>query len=198
MKIFANQGFREFVIATGYKSEIIESWVDSEKFDNWDVQAVFTGQETQTAGRIKRCMDLFPGEPVIATYGDGLGNVNIKSLLAFHDLNGGIATITAVRPPSRFGVLDINDGKVEKFDEKKIEDAGWINGGFFALKPEIANLISGDQEIFEKVTLPNLALSNDLFAYKHSGFWKPMDSLREKLELEKLADTSEPPWLQNI
>jgi glucose-1-phosphate cytidylyltransferase len=196
MNIYASQGFDDFIIATGYKGEVISKWVDSTLNEKWKVRAFDTGTNSMTAGRIKKCMDLVPGERVMVTYGDGLGNVNIKELIEFHEAKGRKATVTAVRPPARFGVLETDDGLVKHFGEKNQADAGWINGGFFVLEPEIINLITEDTIQFEGHTLPMLASRNELAAYSHHGFWKPMDTLREKNELAELAAEVTPVWLR--
>ena len=196
MNIYATQGYDDFIIATGYKGEVISNWVDSTLNEKWKVRAFDTGTNSMTAGRIKKCMDLVPGERVMVTYGDGLGNVNIKELIEFHEAKGRKATVTAVRPPARFGVLETDDGLVKHFGEKNQADAGWINGGFFVLEPEIANLITEDTIQFEGHTLPLLASRNELAAYSHHGFWKPMDTLREKNELTELASEITPVWLR--
>jgi glucose-1-phosphate cytidylyltransferase len=196
MNIYATQGYNDFIIATGYKGEVISDWVDSTLNEKWNVRAFDTGLNTMTAGRIKKCMDLVPSERVMVTYGDGLGNVNIKNLLKFHEQKKKLATVTAVRPPARFGVLETDNGLVKHFGEKNQADAGWINGGFFVLEPEIANLITEDTIQFEGHTLPLLASRNELAAYSHNGFWKPMDTLREKNELTELASEITPVWLR--
>jgi len=196
MNIYATQGYDDFIIATGYKGQVISKWVDSTLNEKWKVRAFDTGTNSMTAGRIKKCMDLVPGERVMVTYGDGLGNVNIKELIEFHEAKGRKATVTAVRPPARFGVLETDDGLVKHFGEKNQADAGWINGGFFVLEPEIVNLIKEDTIQFEGHTLPLLASRNELAAYNHHGFWKPMDTLREKNELAELASEVTPVWLR--
>lgn len=195
MKTFELGNITEFVIAAGYKSEVIADWASSLK-SNWSIQVLDTGLHTQTGGRIKFCMERLKGERVIATYGDGLANVNIYKLLAFHERQEKLATITAVRPPARFGVLKSDKGLVTHFGEKNQTDAGWINGGFFVLEPEIYNYIEGPLEPFETDALPKLVADEQLAAYHHNGFWKPMDTLREKNDLEKLAELSIPPWLE--
>jgi glucose-1-phosphate cytidylyltransferase len=196
MNIYATQGYDDFIIATGYKGEVISKWVDSALNEKWKVRAFDTGTNAMTAGRIKKCMELVPGERVMVTYGDGLGNINIKKLIEFHEAKARKATVTAVRPPARFGVLETDDGLVKHFGEKNQADAGWINGGFFVLEPEIANLITEDTIQFEGHTLPLLASRNELAAYSHHGFWKPMDTLREKNELTELASEITPVWLR--
>ena len=197
MKIYAKQGFDDFVIATGYKGEVINDWISSLK-EPWKVQAIDTGESTQTGGRIKQCISAFPDEVFLATYGDGLGNINIANLLQVHRSNQGLATLTAVRPPARFGYLKLDGDKVHHFGEKNQSDQGWINGGFFVLDRKVCRYISADSEPFELGALPRLANDDLLNAYKHDGFWQPMDTLREKLDLEKLAKLSPAPWLDNI
>ena len=217
MNIFSTQKVNDFVLALGYRSEIIKRWlVDINDLEgnisintsnkkitrislstsqSWNVVALETGLNTQTGGRILQCMQAFPGERVIATYGDGLANIQINKLLAFHEAHGKLATVTAVRPPARFGHLEIDNNVVSNFGEKNQSDAGWINGGFFVLEPEVISYISGDNEPFETGALPQLARIGELMAYQHEGFWQPMDTLREKHELEKFALLDPPPWL---
>ncbi len=195
MSIFASQGFSDFIIATGYKGYVIHQWVDTLE-DNWKVSALDTGLNTQTGGRIKKCMESAGGERVFATYGDGLANVNLKELLHFHEMNGLLGTVTAVRPPARFGVLESSNGIVSKFGEKSQTDAGWINGGFFVLEPAVSELVFDELEPFETGALPRMVERRNLAAYHHKGFWQPMDTLREKLDLEKFALEETPPWLQ--
>ena len=193
MDIFASQGLTEFIIATGYKGEVIHDWVESLD-TSWSISALDTGLNTQTGGRIKRCMESFPDQKVIATYGDGLGNVNMTKLLNFHEMNGLQATVTAVRPPARFGVLQSSNGLVTHFGEKSQTDVGWINGGFFVLEPYVSQLIFDDMEPFETGAIPRLVENKQLAAYHHEGFWQPMDTLREKHDLEKMSRMSVVPW----
>ncbi len=195
MNIFAKQGFKDFLIATGYKGEVIHDWVAELKSD-WQVEALDTGLETQTGGRIKRCIEYLDQSRVIATYGDGLGNVNVNSLIEFHDQRNFLATLTAVRPPARFGVVQTENGVVTHFGEKNQADAGWINGGFFVLEREVANYISGDDEPFETGALPRMVSKKQLGSFHHHGFWQPMDTLREKHDLEKMTSLGVPPWLK--
>ncbi len=197
MNIYAQQGFNDFLIATGYKGEVISEWVDSLEM-KWNIEAVDTGLDAQTGGRIKKCMDLYSGERVLATYGDGLGNINIKHLLTFHESHGKLATLTAVRPPARFGYLDISDGRVLHFGEKNQSGTGWINGGYFVLEPQVTGYVNSIYEPFETGALPKLAGEGELMAFEHKGFWQPMDTLREKQDLEKLAREGNPPWLIRI
>ena len=193
MSIFAKQGFNEFIVATGYKSEVIESWIETVK-EPWDIKALNTGLNTQTGGRILECMKSVPGERVFATYGDGLGNINLKALIDFHDHQGKLATVTAVRPPARFGVLQSQNGLVVRFGEKNQADAGWINGGFFVLEPQVASYIYNLDEPLESGALPRLVEERQLVSYHHDGFWQPMDTLRERDDLTKLASRKIPPW----
>ena len=219
MNIFGTQGFNEFVLALGYRSDVIKRWLldlnissgdvrtetsnkkanqlDQSSELSWKVTALETGLNTQTGGRILRCMKANPGETVIATYGDGLANVSIKKLIDFHKGHGKLATVTAVRPPARFGYLDIVGDKVANFGEKNQSDAGWINGGFFVLEPEVIDYIKDDFEPFELGALPKLTSLGQLMAYHHEGFWQPMDTLREKLDLARYAEQTPPPWLRN-
>ncbi len=194
MSIFATQGHREFVIAGGYKYEVIQDWVTSTNFD-WDVEVLDTGLNTQTGGRIKQCIQHYEDHEFLASYGDGLGNVNLSKLLEFHRSHGKLATVTAVHPPARFGVLEIEDGVVRHFGEKLQAASGWINGGFFVIDRKVAEYIHADTEPFEIGALPRLVSENQLMAFEHPQFWQPMDTLREKQDLEILAKKNIPPWL---
>ena len=217
MNVFSEQGLDEFILALGYRSDVIKRWLlDLNELDgditidtlnkkvhhleksahySWKVTALETGLNTQTGGRIAQCMKAFPEERVIATYGDGLANVSIKKLLEFHEAHGKLATVTAVRPPARFGHLHIEENQVTHFGEKNQADAGWINGGFFVLEPEVAEFIMDDYEPFEKGALPRLVEENQLMAYHHHEFWQPMDTLRERNDLAEMAKETPPPWL---
>jgi len=217
MNIFSNQGFNHFAIALGYRGEAIKSWLrDLHEFDgsiqietgtgkvtrlnknssvDWNVAAIETGLTTQTGGRIEKCMRLFPSERVMVTYGDGLGNVNLNNLIKFHEEQGKLATVTAVRPPARFGHIVLDDKLVSHFGEKNQMDAGWINGGFFVLEPEVINYILADDEAFETGALVRLVKEGQLSAYRHEGFWQPMDTLRERNELANLAKSPKRVWL---
>ena len=197
MNIYARQGLNDFVIATGYNGRVISDWVQSLE-TTWNITAVDTGLNTQTGGRIKKCMELNSGERILATYGDGVGNIDIKKLITFHETHGKMATLTAVRPPARFGYLDVANGQVLHFGEKNQSGAGWINGGFFVLEPEVSDLVDSFEEPFETGALPRLASQGNLMAFNHEGFWQPMDTLREKEELSKLAKQTTPPWLNGI
>jgi len=197
MHSLSMQGLNDFYIATGYKGEIISDWVSNQSNCDWQMRAVDTGLNSMTGGRIKRCMQLMKKEVVFATYGDGLGNIKIKDLLAFHKRQGKIATVTAVRPPARFGVLESSNGLVTHFGEKNQTDSGWINGGFFIFEPQLIDYIAGDESILESEVLPALVADRQLAAYHHEGFWQPMDTLREKNILSELAACANPPWLQS-
>jgi glucose-1-phosphate cytidylyltransferase len=197
MNIYARQGLNDFVIATGYNGRVISDWVQSIE-TSWNITAVDTGLNTQTGGRIKKCMELNSGERILATYGDGVGNIDIKKLITFHETHGKMATLTAVRPPARFGYLDVANGQVLHFGEKNQSDAGWINGGFFVLEPGVSDLVDSFEEPFETGALPRLASQGNLMAFNHEGFWQPMDTLREKEVLSKLAKQTTPPWLNGI
>jgi glucose-1-phosphate cytidylyltransferase len=197
MNSFAKQGIQDFIIATGYLGQVIHNWVDDLK-SPWSVTALDTGAQTMTGGRIRQCLEFVGKERVFATYGDGLGNVNLDSLLRFHEHQQRIATVTAVRPPARFGVLESSNGLVTHFGEKRQVDAGWINGGYFVLEPNIVDYIHSDEEPFESYALPKLVDDHQLSAYHHEGFWQPMDTLRERNELAELAKNPNPVWLQPI
>lgn len=197
MSIFAQQGITEFLVATGYKGHVISDWVKTVP-EPWKIVAVDTGLDTQTGGRIAECMRTIPGERVFATYGDGLGNVNLKSLIDYHEHQGKLATVTAVRPPARFGVLQTENGLVTKFGEKNQADSGWINGGFFALEADVVNYIHALSEPFESGALPRLVEEQQLMSFHHNGFWQPMDTLREKQDLEKLALLDPPSWMVGL
>lgn len=197
MNVFAQNGFTDFVIATGYKGEVIAKWV-SDLNTPWNILALDTGLNTQTGGRIKKAMEYFSGQRIMATYGDGIGNIQITELLQKHSRSGVSATVTAVRPPARFGVLESSNGIVTHFGEKNQADSGWINGGFFVLEPEVVDYISGPEEPFETGALPRLVTEKKLGVYHHEGFWQPMDTLREKQELARLAQSINPPWLLPI
>jgi glucose-1-phosphate cytidylyltransferase len=194
MNVYAKHDFTDFVIAAGYKSEVIFDWVENLRSD-WTIEVIDTGLETQTGGRIKKCMQKIGPERIMITYGDGLGNVNISKLVEFHTGHGKHATVTAVRPPARFGQLTLDGDKVTQFGEKQHADGGWINGGFFVVEPSVVELIRTDSDPFETSALPALAKQDQLRAFHHEGFWQPMDTLREKNELTEYAKSGLVPWL---
>lgn len=195
MSIYAKQGFTDFVIAGGYKYEVINDWVSNTDFGAWTVKALDTGLNTQTGGRIRQCMEYIGQERVFVTYGDGVGNVPIARVLDLHESRGLLATVTAVHPPARFGVVEIEDGLVTHFGEKDHTNVGWINGGFFVLEPEVITYIHDDSEPFEKYSLPRLVSEGQLGSYEHEGFWQPMDTLREKNLLTEFIEAGEVPWM---
>ena len=197
MSIYAKQGHKDFVVAAGYKGEVISDWASTLE-TKWNIQTINTGLGAQTGGRIKQCMEMYPGERMLATYGDGVANIDVNKLLAFHESHGKLATLTAVHPPARFGYLDIANGLVQHFGEKNQSDAGWINGGFFVIEPEVSNLVNSIDEPFETGALPRLVSTGNLMSFQHDGFWQPMDTFREKEDLSKLAKQTTPPWLAGI
>lgn len=215
MQIYAHHGCKDFVVACGFKGELIKSWfhdllVLSSDFTvdlatgqlearngprpDWRVSLVDTGLDTMTGGRIRRLAPWLGGERFMVTYGDGLGDVDITGLLAFHRDHGRLATVTAVRPPARFGSLVLQDGQVREFSEKSQAGAGWINGGFFVFEPGVLDYLGGDDSILEREPLERLAEEGQLMAFQHTGFWQPMDTLREKEQLEALWNTGRAPW----
>ena len=162
--------------------------------ENWSVTVVDTGLETLTGGRIKRIRKYLDNEPFLLTYGDGVSDVDISKLVEFHKSHGKLATLTAVHPVGRFGVLEINDCRVKSFGEKIESNTDWINGGFMVLDPKVIDFIDGDETTFEKEPLENLSSEGELMAYKHSGFWQCMDTLRDKNSLEKMWSSGKAPW----
>lgn len=196
MSIYASQGLNDFVIACGYKKEVIFEYFEKEFQESWNVAPIDTGDNSLTGGRIASALDKYPNERFSVTYGDGLGNVNVPELISFHEQQQRLVTLTAVRPPARFGSVEIKDGAVEHFGEKNQADSGWINGGFFIIEPEMRTYIGSQSEAFEADVLPRLVAANQLSAFEHKGFWQPMDTLREKNDLDQLARISEPPWLK--
>jgi glucose-1-phosphate cytidylyltransferase len=194
MYSLAVQGVDEFVIAAGYLGEVIHEWAANLNTE-WTIQVIDTGLRTQTGGRIKKCLEVLEDDKYLVTYGDGLGNVNIKNLLLHHAKLGCPATVTCVRPPARFGVLEKSNGLVTHFGEKRQSDVGWINGGFFILENSIMQFLGDESESFEIDIMPSLASNGQLAAFEHVGFWQPMDTLREKNELAKLALQARPPWI---
>lgn len=200
MKTYASQIESEFYIATGYKSEVIDDYLDSSIFksENMKAKSIFTGHETSTGGRIKKILEKIDGDIFMATYGDGVSDIDISKLLDFHRNHGKIATVTAVRPTARFGRLEITNGKVLNFSEKPQSQEGWINGGYFVFSRKIENFLDNYSEPFERGPLSNLSKSGELMAYQHEGFWQPMDTLRERIELENLVIENKAPWMQRF
>ena len=178
MKSYSKYNFNDFVIALGYKGEMIKKYFEKNS-TNWNIKLIDTGEKTMTGGRLKRLKEEIGNETFMLTYGDGLSNINIKKLLEFHKENKKIVTVTAVRPPARFGYIKFKDEKVIGFKEKSKLDVGWINGGFFVMEPEFLNYIEGDETYLEREPIEKVVKENNLCAYKHSGFWQCMDTLRD-------------------
>ncbi len=218
MKIYSYYGFNEFIILCGYKGYLIKEYfanyyrhnadltIDMENnsieyhrhhSEPWKVTLVDTGLETMTGGRIKRVKDYIGREPFMLTYGDGVADIDIPELLNFHKAHGKYLTMTSVQTEGRFGSLQIDpSSKVEQFREKPKGDGSWINGGFFVCQPEVFDYIEGDNTLFERDPLERLAADGQLFAFKHHGFWKPMDTLRDKKQLEDLIEQHNAPWIK--
>jgi len=194
MNFYSKFGHQDFVIALGYKAEKVKDYFASVENPGWNINLVDTGLDTSTGGRIKEIENLL-NDQFMLTYGDGLSNVNIDQLLEHHNRLGKIATVTAVRPPARFGTIEISNGVVTKFAEKDPQDAGWINGGFFCLNKKICSFISDSTTSFESEPLNHLVAIEELTAYEHQGWWQPMDTLRDKRSLESLWEKGEAPWL---
>ena len=186
MKLYAKYGFNDFYIALGYKGEVIKSFF-KKKFYDWNVTLVDTGKKTMTGGRLKKMKNLFgKNETFMMTYGDGLSNVNIKKLLTFHKKNKKLVTLTAVRPPARFGVIKLKGNFVNYFKEKSKMDEGWINGGFFVMNAKFLNFIKNSQTFLEKEPLERATKQKQLAAFKHRGFWQCMDTKRDKDKLDEI------------
>ena len=218
MKIYSAFGFNEFIICCGYKGYMIKEYfanyfihqaditvdlgknnveVHHSKAEPWKITMVDTGLNTMTGGRIRRIQDYTGKKPFLMTYGDGVSDINVRALVDFHKRNGKMATVTAVQPSAgRFGALGLgNDDSVISFTEKPSSDGVWINGGFFVLEPGIFEyLIDGDSTIWERAPLENLAKDNQLAAFKHTGFWRPMDTLRDRSELENMWNSGQAKW----
>ena len=186
MDHYAKYGHKDFYIALGYKGNVIKNYFKKKIFSKWNINLIETGKKTMTGGRLKKFKKLMNNERFLLTYGDGLSNVNIKKLIKFHKQNKKISTLTAVRPPARFGAIKIKGNKVVYFKEKSKLDDGWINGGFFVMEPKIFDYIKGNQTFLEREPLVNLSKKKNLTAFKHSGFWQCMDTKRDKDLLEKI------------
>jgi len=186
MNHFSRFNHKEFIIATGYKGRIIKNYFKKNQFKNWNVDVIPTGRNTMTGGRLKRLQGILDNQDrFFLTYGDGVSNIDLNKLLKFHEKHKKIATISAVRPPARFGFLKLNKNKVKLFREKSSLDEGWINGGFMVLNKKIFNFLKCDQTYLERDPLENLSNLGQLYAFKHNGFWQCMDTLRDKEILEK-------------
>jgi glucose-1-phosphate cytidylyltransferase len=215
MNIYASHGFNEFVVACGYKSEVLKDYfhnffirhadyvvslrdgkeeiVRSEAPD-WKIALVDTGLNTMTGGRLRRLRSWLGDEPFMVTYGDGVSNVDIKALVAYHRAQGKLATVTAVRPPARFGGLTIEGSLVREFSEKPQSGEGWINGGFFVFEPKVLDYLADDAMSLEREPMERLAAEGQLAAFQHEGFWQPMDTLRDRRVLEALWESGKAPW----
>ena len=218
MKIYSHHGFNEFIVCCGYKGYVIKEYfanyflhqtdvtfdlannkmeIHNSESENWKVTLVDTGVNTNTAGRIKKIKKYTDNKPFMLTYGDGVADVNLNELIDFHEKSGKIATLTSIQLPGRFGNLEMNnEGLVKAFQEKPMGDGVWINGGFFVLEPEIFKYLEGDMEGVQWEKQPLLEITNhgQLSAFKHHGFWKCMDALRDKIELESLWQSGKAPW----
>ena len=217
MKTYSHFGFNDFIVCLGYKGYCIkeyfahyflhesdvtfdfrkhsESIIHHNSAEPWTVTLVDTGLETMTAGRVKRVRQYIGEEPFMVAYGDGVGDVDVLKLVEFHKSHGKLATVTSTQPKGRFGALEISDdNKVSRFQEKPSGDGGWISSGFFVLQPEVFDYIEGDGTIMEKEPLEDLTRDGQLMAYKHTGFWQPMDTMRDKALLDGLWQKGEAPW----
>lgn len=218
MKLYSYYGYHDFIICAGYKQYVIKEYfsnyflhksditfdftegksdmiIHNNTLEPWKVTIVDTGLDTMTGGRVKRIREHIGDEPFMVTYGDGVSNVNIKELVAFHVKHGKKMTLTGIQPEGRFGVMDFGaDGQVQAFREKAKEDSGWINGGFLVCNPEVFDYIEDDTIMLEKEPMEQLALEGELMCYKHSGFWQCMDTLRDREKLEALWSDGMAPW----
>lgn len=216
MKSYSSYGINDFIICAGYKGYFIKEYfanyylhqsdvtfdmrdnsinIHNNNAEPWTITIVDTKSDTMTGGRIKRIKDYIDNKTFCLTYGDGLGDMNIKEAISFHQHQKVLATVTATCPPNRFGTMSLENNKVKSFQEKAIDEGSWVNAGFFILEPQIFDYIEGDDTIWETKPLENLARDNQLAAFKHYGFWQPMDTLRDKLYLEKLIENSQAPWM---
>lgn len=217
MNMYSTHGFNEFIVCCGYKGQVIKEYfinyyentsdftidlssgelvIHQPISEPWKVTLVDTGLKTLTGGRIKRVKDYIGNEPFMLTYGDGVSDIDIKALVEFHQKHQKLATVTAVQPMGRFGALSLSKNQdVLKFYEKPSGDGMWVNGGFFVLEPEVMDYIEDDLTIWEEEPLQQLANDQQLMAYKHYGFWKPMDTLRDKVELERMISEKKAPWI---
>ena len=188
MELYAKYSYKDFYIALGYKGEIIKKFFNKKFFD-WKIHLIETGENTMTGGRLKRLKKYIGNETFMMTYGDGLSNVNLKKLLKFHKKNKKLATLTAVRPPARFGALKLNGQYVSYFKEKSKLDEGWINGGFFVMEPEFLKFIKNDNTYLEREPLEAATKKGQLIAFRHEGFWQCMDTKRDVDRLNKILNS---------
>lgn len=217
MKIYSEQGFHDFVICLGYKGYCIKEYfahyflheadvtfdftcpsqplIHEHTAEPWKVTLVNTGVETMTGGRVKRIQKFIGNEPFLLTYGDGVSDVNIAELVAYHKQHGKLATVTSVQPTGRFGALELQeDNAVRGFQEKPLGDGSWINAGFFVMQPEVFDYLAGDDTVLEREPLEKLAQDGELMAYRHRGFWQPMDTIRDRMLLEGMWEKNQAPW----
>ncbi|MEQ1525765.1 MAG: glucose-1-phosphate cytidylyltransferase [Gallionella sp.] len=215
MKTYSAHGINDFVVCCGYKGYVIKEYfanyflhmsdvtfdmrnnkmeVHQQSAEPWRVTLVDTGETTMTGGRIKRVAEHIGDEDFCCTYGDGISDVNITELIKFHKQHGKLATLTATQPPGRFGALALSGNEVLNFQEKPHGDGSWINGGFFVLSPQVLNYIAGDETVWEREPMERLAKEGQIAAHFHSGFWQPMDTLRDKMHLEELWASGNAPW----
>lgn len=215
MKAYSYYGIQEFIICVGYKGYLIKEYfanyflhqsdvtfdlrenrmhIHNSSSEPWCVTLVDTGEDTMTGGRLKRVRQYIGEETFCFTYGDGVSNVNISELISFHQKQGTWATLTAVQPPGRFGALDLSQNRIVSFQEKPQGDGSWINGGFFVLEPAVFDFLEGDTTVWEREPLEQLAKAGQLAAFRHTGFWQPMDTLRDKVKLEELWENGQAPW----
>lgn len=215
MKIYSHYGFNEFVICLGYKGYVIKEYfanyfrhesditvdfttnttqIHNSNAEPWKVTMIETGTDTMTGGRVKRIERYTEGKPFMLTYGDGVGEVDIDALLNFHHKNGKYITVTAVQPSGRFGALNLDGNHVSSFMEKPKGDGAWINGGFFVCEQDVFKYLDGDASVFERQPMERLAGDGQMAAFKHGGFWRPMDTLRDKQELEAFWESGKAPW----
>jgi glucose-1-phosphate cytidylyltransferase len=215
MKTYSHYGLNDFIICCGFKGYVIKEYfanyflhmsdvtfdmetnemkVHQRKAEPWRVTLVDTGQDTMTGGRLKRVREYLGDDDFCFTYGDGVSSVNIRKLIAFHEQNNTMATVTATQPPGRFGALDMENNRIRRFEEKPQGDGNWINGGYFVLSPKVIDCVEGDSTVWEKAPLEHLAQEGELSAFRHKGFWQPVDTMRDKNMLQDLWDTGEAPW----
>ena len=193
MKIYSAYKIDDFVICLGYKGEKIKKYFGQFDSKLWNIQLIDTGLDTMTGGRLKRIQDKIDNTFCV-TYGDGLSDINLNDLILFHKEKRSLATLTAIHPPERFGVLNISGDYVTQFHEKHVGESSWINGGFFVFEPEIFDYLQDDSTILERMPLETLAKEKKLAAFKHNGFWHPMDTQRDKKHLEDLCTSEKAPW----
>ncbi|WP_020503314.1 glucose-1-phosphate cytidylyltransferase [Lamprocystis purpurea] len=215
MKIYSAHGINDFIVCCGYKGYVIKEYfanyfmhvsdvtfnlrthsmeVHQQSAEPWRVTLIDTGERTMTGGRLKRVRTFLNDENFCLTYGDGVSDIDITALIAFHEAQGKLATLTAVQPPGRFGALNLNGDKIACFQEKPNGDGAWINGGFFVLSPKVIDYIDGDATSWEREPMERLANEGQFAAFRHGGFWQPMDTLRDKQHLEQLWQTGKAPW----